>query len=272
MNILQSLLYGLVSGISEFLPISSSAHQNLILFLFGVNRYDPLMDVVVYSALLCALLFCCRDIMESIKRERMIYEKNRRTHLSLVRLKDYRLVKDATMPMLILFVICSFIIQDKHSLLIGSLGLLINGIIVFIPVRLMQGNKDSRHMSKLDSVLFGLLVAASALPGISRLGIVTTAATFRGASKIKGMEWALLLCIPAIILLIILNLFALFGGSTIVLSGFFSYVFAFIGAFFGGYFSIFLVRLLTVRSGYSGFAYYCWGAALFMFILYLTIA
>ena len=68
MNWLQSILYGLISGLSEFMPVSSFAHQSILRELFGVNGKDVVQDLFVHLAALVAVIYGCNNLLEQIKR------------------------------------------------------------------------------------------------------------------------------------------------------------------------------------------------------------
>ena len=73
MNWLQSLIYGLVSGITEFLPISSSAHQIILQKMFGQSGADPLQNLLVHLALLFALFTGGRSFIDHLRRQQGPY-------------------------------------------------------------------------------------------------------------------------------------------------------------------------------------------------------
>ena len=138
----------------------------------------------------------------------------------------------------------------------------------------MQGNKDARMMSSADSILIGSVAGLSGLPGISCVGMVTSVSIMRGAERQSALNWAFLLAIPAYIAMIGLDLVSAFSGVGLVpfWSNLLGYILSVAGAYIAGYFAIIFMKFMTVRTGYSGFAYYSIGAALFSFLLYLTVA
>lgn len=273
MNWLQSLIYGLVSGLCEFLPISSHAHQSLLIQLFGVDMRDPLCDMIIHLALVFSLLTGCRSIIEQLRREQKLKLHNHRTHRGTQSLLELRLVKNAAIPMLIGLLLLSYVIKTQTNLLLTAVFFLINGVLLYIPERMMQGNKDARSMSGMDSVLIGSVGALSAFSGISRIGATASVSLARGADRQKALSWGLLLSIPALILLIGLDFIAVVSrfGEINFWGSLFGYLLSAAGAYFGGYIGISFMKFLTVRTGYSGFAYYSWGAALLSFLLYLTV-
>ena len=270
MNWLESILYGLISGITEFLPLSSYGHQQIFMHLCGENTRDPAMDFFIHIALLISIWSFSRPIMVQINRDRRASKKSaiRNTRL----LMDHRFIQKAIIPMLILYLVLYYIFSSFSGVLTVSIGLLINGIILFLPTRVLSGNKDSRLMSPLDAVLLGLSGALSAFPGVSRIGTMISFSTMRGAERKNALQWALLLSMHAIGVCAIIDLINLFAGVGISSWGsLFNYISAGVIAYFGGYLGINFIRFISEKQNNSILAFYSWGASLFAFIIYLTV-
>lgn len=273
MNWLQGILYGFVSGLSEFLPISSNAHQRILMHLFGVEVIDPVRNLVIHIALLFSLISACRTMFEQVRRDAKIQQRTSRRAMRQSRIAlDIKLVKAAAFPLMIGMIVLTYFTGVKPDLMIVSAFLLINGIILFIPDRMLQANKDVRAMSGLDSLLIGVAGALSGFCGISRTGSMMSAAVARGADRQNALTWVLLLSAPALILMSAMDMFGIFTVSTDInfWGNFLSYLLSGISAYAGGYISVMLLKFFTANSGISGFCYYSWGAALFTFIVYLT--
>lgn len=274
MSLLQSVFYGLISGFSEFLPVSSQAHQAILLRLFGADVREPLRDLLVHISVLLALLTGCRAMISRIQREKSLLSRGRRGRRNITASTyELRLVRSATLPMLLVLLIYISTRTMESSMTALALFLTINGIILIIPEHCRQANKDARSMTGFDGILIGIFGGLSALPGISRIGAITSYGLLRGADKQCVINWALLLSVPALVLMSIVDLiFAFVSGvgpiSFVIICG---YILSAAAAYLGAYLSIIFIRFLTVRSGYTGFAYYCWGAALFAMILYLIV-
>lgn len=273
MNWLESIIYGLVSGVAEFLPISSRAHQDLLLMLFGESGHDPFRDFLVHGAMLAAIISGCRAMLEQLRRESNARLHSRSMYNRSRVLQEVRLLKNALLPLVIGILVLTYSVASKSNMLYVALLLLINGIILFIPDRMIRANRDARSMSGLDSFLMGAFGALSALPGFSRVGCTTSVAVCRGADQRKALDWALLLSIPALALLMLIDIFGMFSfvGIASFWSNFLGYILSGAGAYIGGHLGIMLIKFLIVRTGLSDFSYYCWGAALISFILYLIV-
>jgi len=274
MTLLQSIVYGLISGVTDFFPVSQQAHQALVLQIFGLSQRQPLKDLFVHIAIVLALLLACASSISRLRRDLRLSSRTagKRSRVYDMRGQyELRLLRSAVLPMLAGILIYFATDKLEGSMAWISLLLLINGVFILIPEHMRHGNKDARSMSGLDSLLIGICGLLSALPGISRVGTVLSVCSMRGADRQHALNWALLLSIPALLMLSLYDLISMFivgtgVGSFIDIVG---CLLAAIGAFIGSYLSISIMRNLTVRTGYSGFAYYSWGTALFTFILYL---
>ena len=268
MNLLQSILYGFVSGLSEFMPASSHAHQQIMEELFGCQS-DPVKNLFIHIAVLLALYFGSRSLFDAVLRERRISSRRSR-RAAVNRDYVYPFVRTASITLIIAYSSITYIWGQSYSLITVAVLSLINGIILFVPDRLIQSNKTAQHMTTFDSMLTGLLGALSAFTGLSRIGVSNAYAIARGASRQHAYNWTLLISFPAIVLMIILDTISMFTGALpITFIGVLGYFLAAGFAYLGAYLSISLMKFLSVKVGFSAFSYYSWGMALFTFILYL---
>lgn len=274
MSFIESLIYGLVSGLAEFMPVSTQGHQALMLRLFGLGVREPGRDVFVHIGILLALVSACRTMFNHVlTKQRVTVNTRRGRRVERRSTYDLQLVKAAVVPMILgLF---GYLAVRKLEGNMAWLAVLfaINGIFVMVPEYTRRGNKDGRFMSGWDSIALALFGALSALPGISRNATMHFYCTLRGADRSHSLNWFLLLSVPALILFIlfdIVNLFVLPLGTVTFIS-FLWYLVSAVAAFCGAHLSISLLRYLSVHMGYTGFAYYSWGAAMFSFVLYLIV-
>lgn len=272
MNWLQSILYGFLSGFAEFLPVSASAHQLLFMEVFGMGA-GPILDLCVHVAALLSLIIGCRTLLSSLRKEQANYRRAaqlRRRRGNTNTSYEMRLIKTATITMVIILFLRSVADKQIHTLYL-ILFLILNGIFLILPEHMRQANKGAQHMSGLDGILMGISGALSALPGISRNGSIVAFAVIRGADRQCAVEWALLLSIPALVVLAGMNVFEVFsvGVGVISFSILLNCILSAAAAFAGGLIGIRMIRFLAVRLDFSAFAYYSWGVALFTFVLYL---
>ncbi|MBO5952664.1 MAG: undecaprenyl-diphosphate phosphatase [Oscillospiraceae bacterium] len=276
MRFLESILYALVSGLTEILPVSSFAHRAILLRLFGADGEMPILGFSVHAGILLGLFFETRNLLRRLQKEHqlsLIPKRRRRRHPDIQSVMDISLIKTACIPLLLAFLLYPRTLQWRGQLHLVALFLIMNGLILHFPVYLPQGNKDSRSVTKLDALLFGAGSALSMLPGISRIGAFSSVAVARGVDTQQALKWSLLFSYPALLGYICFDIYGLFAsgfagvGFLVFLQGIVCTAAAFVGARL----AIILVRFISVRAGLFGFSYYSWGAALFAFILYMTI-
>lgn len=272
---LESLIISLVSGFAEFLPISAQAHQSMLLVLFGEDGNTAALKLVIHIAALLALLLHTKEEIASLYRELKLASvpmRRRKRQPDQQSVLDVAHIRFSSYLLIAAFLFYPLTIPWQNDLSKVAVFLLANGILLYIPQHVPNGNKDSRSMTKLDGLFMGLAGGASVLPGVSRIGAVASANILRGADAKNALKWALLFSIPALSFLIGFDIYTVVTQG-IAVSGIFAAVQCLLCgavAFTGAYFAIIFARFLAINAGFSGFAYYSWGAALFSFILYLT--
>ena len=270
----ETLIYGLVSGLCDILPVSAQAHRMLLLKLYGENADLGLMRLFIHVSIIGAVYFHCQPHIVRIlraKRLSRVPKRRRKRPLDTKSLMDYSLWKTMLIP-----VILSFFLYGKAQSLSAHLVwvavfLLLNGLILYIPQFLPGSNKDSRTLSRVDGLLMGLGGAASILPGISGLGAAVSVASICGVERGYGLTMALLMNLAVLAGQIVFDVMAVAKLGLIGLSfgNILSCLLAGIAAFAGAYAGIRLLTNLVKDRDYTVFAYYCWGAALFTFVLNL---
>lgn len=267
---LESIIYGLVSGFAEFLPISSRAQQSLFFKLLG-KEWDPISSLAVHIGMVLAVLFSCTNYISKLSRERRIAatpRAKRKRQPELKAMLDLRLLRIAGVPLVLFFAAYPFVRFAGDQLWLLALAMIVNGILLFLPPYFPSANKDSLTLSGWDGFLIGAGCGLGVIPGISWLGGALTTAQLRGADRRYALDFVLLLAIPATVLWIGFDIYGIATAAQLQFH-LLKFLIAGAAAFGGGCAGIFCMRFLSVRSGFSGFSYYCWGAALLALILYL---
>lgn len=274
-DLLYKFVYALFSGFTEFLGVSAPPHQLVYESMTGVSQSDAVLTFMIRLGALAAVVFCCRTRLQRLMRERRLAALSRRRRNrqpDIVALLDMRLLKTAVVPLLISVLFYKRAGQwiDHVSLL--ALTLLLNGILLFIPRLLSQGNKDGRSVSRLDGILIGLAGVLAAIPGFSRVGAMVSAAAARGVDRGYALDIALLLSIPVLLGLLVFDAYAVITAKLAIgVVAFLVYLLLGAVAFAAAWAGITFMRYLSVKAGFTGFSYYSWGLALFSFILYLMV-
>ena len=272
LNWLESLLYGIISGLTEFLPVSSLAHQAVFRTLFGWEYLAILQFFVRLGVCTAAIISNLPLIKRFIKEQRIqaIPKKRRRRQPDFGTMMEIRVLRTATAVMLLSFFVYGFTANLYERLWLLAIFIGINGALLYLPQYLPGANKQAQSLSGLDAALIGVGAGFGILPGISRIAGSLYVALVRGADRKYAVNLAFLLVIPGLIGLLIFEGIAVIT-SGVAISGFLilKCVTAAVAAFFGGCWAMALVRFMAVKVGFSGFAYYCFGLALFTLILYL---
>lgn len=274
MSIIESIIYGFVSGIAEFLPVSSRAHQILLRYIFGVDSRNFLQEFLVHIGLLVSIIVGCRETLSRLRREQKALSLTRHRNKRSLDPKSYydiKLLKTAAIPLIIGLFLTPATIKMDNNLLAIMAFLIVNGFVLFVAEHTQRGNRDSRTMTGLDGIVIGILGSLSVFPGISRTGMISAYTSARGADSENATSWAFLLGIPATAFFVCFDIYGMItiGAGVISISILAGYILAGISAFCGGYISISLFRAVLNHTGFSQFAYYSVGAAFLTFILYL---
>lgn len=272
-GLFQNMIFALIAGFSEFLPVSAPAHYSLYQYLTGI-RIEPILLLAAHIGCLMACVFGCRKKLKHMRIEKKMserYKKGKRKGAPVL-LADHALLNAAVVPVVLGYLVLKGPASRVQTIGILALMLLINGIIMFIPRFVSQGNKDGRSLSRLDGLLMGLGNALGVIPGFSRLGCSSSMALLRGADRNYAVDNSLLLSIPAFLVMICFDIYATITAG-LAFNGAVLLMFLLVGsiAFGCGYLMIALLRLFSSKTDLSVFAYYSWGLALFAFLLHLVI-
>lgn len=274
MSLLENILYGLVSGLTEFIPVSGRGHQSLLHYLFGVNTRLSLQDLLVHIGILLSVFVASRDYIDRLRWEQKAAATPRRNRSHRMDSKNYydlRLLKSTVIPMLLGTILLNLFLNTENNLLTLMWLLIVNGAVLLLAEHARQGNRDAKTMAGIDGIIMGIATAAAALPGLSGTGLTLSYTTARGADIQKATSWVILLVIPVTIFALCGDMFYIFingfGDVSVlmiigsILSGF--------AAFCGSFVGISILRLLAANSNVFQFSYYSFGLALLSFMLYL---
>ena len=272
----QSVIFGVISGLSDVLPVSSQAHKAMMLKLFGQNEEHPLLRLFIHIAILAALYYSCSNHILRITRQlrlSRIPKKKRKRPLDVRTIMEFKLLRMMVIPALLGLLAYNRVADLGTKLQVTAIFLVLNAVILFLPSLLPTGNKDARSMSALEGLLIGLGGAASVLPGISAVGASTAVASVCGAERSFALNLSYLMHMVLTIALIGFDFAALFatGLGTVTGGVLITYVLAAAAAFGGAYAGIKAMRMLAVNIGYTVFALYSIGAAMLSFMLYLMV-
>lgn len=238
MNLIQAALLGFVQGLTEFLPVSSSAHLVLFQsFMPGFTQPGLLFDVVLHGGTLVAVIWYFRK------------------HLLNLSPKMASLLILGTIPAGLAGVFLNDFFEGLFTST-RTLGyeLIFTGFINLAIDRWQNNKQEKKEPSFIDSLIIGIFQAIAIIPGISRSGATIFGALFRGVKKEDAAIFSFLLSIPAIGGAIVLEAVDVKSVSDINLM---NYLVGFIISLIVGYLSIKVLLRFIVENKFKYFAYYC---------------
>ncbi len=271
---LQSILYGLLSGLMDILPVSAQAHQALLLKFFGISSDMAMMNFMIRLGIFAALYISCRSQLVRMSRARAmskIPKRRRKRPLDTRSLMDLSMLKTMLIPAILGLFLYRYTIDWASNLLLTAVFLTLNGLVLYVPQFLPTGNRDSRTLSRVEGLLMGLGGTAAVLPGVSAIGVSTSIGSVCGVERSYSLNMALLMDMALTLGFLIYGLLELFSGGVGVLTFaiFLRYLLTALTAFGSAMLAIRLLRHMAANQGFSLFGLYCFGLALFTFILYL---
>ena len=256
-----AIVLGLVQGVAEFLPISSSGHLSLLQYFFGMEEPDALYNILLHFATLLAVCVVYRgDIIDMIVeffrgaaalfsrpggRERGNPPEARRLVLLLVL---------GTLPLFLVLPIEDFVEELGASPVFVSVMLLVTGCILFLSDRCGGGRKNGRTATVKDVLLVGLAQGAATIPGLSRSGTTISAGMALGFERNFAVRFSFLLSLPAVLGATLLKVVKVAGAGEIDMNLLPMYLTGMAVAGVVGYFSISLVKLLASKGKFGMFA------------------
>lgn len=243
---LTAALWGLVQGLTEFLPVSSSGHLVLIPALLGIDEPDLATTALLHVGTLVAVVWFYRSDIAGLVREPRSEHSKRVWGLLVIGTVPAAVV-GLTLdgPIEIIFSEPSYV----------AFALIATGLVLALGLLFQPGERTLEEGRPGDAIVVGLAQALALIPGISRSGTTITAGLVQGFSRLEAARYAFLLGVPAIAGA------GLLQGIELVDSGGFepTLLVGVAVAAITGYFAIdALVRLLG-RSGLAPFAIYCIG-------------
>ena len=243
MTILESIISGLVQGITEFLPISSSGHLVLLHNFFGITEPNMLFDVLLHFATMLAVLVYFREDITSL-----VTFKNNKVIFYIV---------IGTIPA----VLAGLFFEDRIEEIFNSpqkvfYMLIVTSLVLSIGQLMLWLKKKTEELNWKNSLLIGVFQAMALIPGISRSGTTVTAGLIAGINKEAVFKFSFLLSIP-IILAATLYKIVLSDIGGLVGTDIVNYTAGMLSAFFIGLISLKILWQIIKRERLYIFAIYC---------------
>ncbi len=264
MSIFSAIILGVIQGVAEFLPISSSGHLAIAQNLFGIKlegSTDGTFDILLHLGTLFAVFVAYwPDIVDMIKEFflgiRDIAKKSTPVPVPPNR-RMILLIIIGTLPLFLILPIKDYIEGLSANTVVVGAALLVTGVLLFFSDRHNQGKKNASTVRLRDVAIIGVAQAFATMPGISRSGTTVSVGCYLGLDRRFALRYSFLMSIPAILGANILNLKDCIetGVDPALIP---AYISGMVTAAVLGYLSIRLLKLVTEKGKFGAFAYYCW--------------
>jgi undecaprenyl-diphosphatase len=277
MTLLMSILLGLVQGIAEFLPVSSSGHLSILQNLFGLQYSEEnnlFFDVLLHLGTLVSICVTYRKDLRKMFSDTAGFLRDwHNGEYDELRLKPsvrtVALIIAGTLPLLVAAPFSGRLTPLFSKTWLIGLMLIITGALLSIANRIaVSGGKSGKTATIKDAFIIGLSQAVALIPGLSRSGTTIAVGLARGLKRDFSVKFSLLLSIPAVLGSFIITLLsALKQGIDLKLIP--MYITGAVVAAVVGFFSIRILRNIMTSGRMRALTYYCW--ALGALTLILTI-
>ena len=196
MSIFHSIISGLIQGLTEFLPVSSSGHLVILPWLFGWKEHPLTFDIILHSGTLCAIIIYFRREWVKILREGFLSIKEMSLKGSIEK-KLFWYIIIASLPGIIFGGIFGKGIEDYfRNPMSVALILGIFGLVLYISQVYGKKNKSLGDVTLFASLLIGFSQMLAIIPGVSRSGITISAALILGMNRESSVRFSFLLGAP----------------------------------------------------------------------------
>jgi undecaprenyl-diphosphatase len=274
LDLLQAIVLGIVQGLTEFLPISSSGHLRIVPAFAGWEDPGAAFTAVIQLGTMAAVVLYFREDLVRIARAWLasLRDRSRRSELD-ARLGWYLIL--GTVPIVIFGVAFSHQIETgaRDLYLIGT-TLIVLGALLLVAEKVARRERDLSSITRRDAIVVGFAQALALIPGVSRSGATITAGLFLGMDRVAAARFSFLLSIPAVVLSGVYELRDVVSGTAEGAVGIGPTAVATVLAFVSGYLSIaFLLRVLVTHTTAVFVAYrVALGAAVLALVATGTIA
>ena len=277
MDIWSAIFLGIVQGLAEFLPISSSGHLSVLQNLFHMNSLEEghlFFDVLLHLGTLVSIFICYWSDIKAIVREVFIVLRGGRTVTGerisgpLPAARLFLMLVIATLPLVLIVPINGLIEELYYQSWFIGVAFMLTGCLLFVSDKMTPGHKTEKNMRIRDALIIGCCQCVATIPGLSRSGTTIIAGIATGLDRGFAMRFSFLLSIPAVLGANVLSIVDAiregFDASLLPI-----YLVGMLAAVISGIGAILLMKLISRKSKFGFFTYYCWAAGIITLVLSL---
>ena len=255
---LKYLILGIVQGVTEVLPISSSGHVEIAKYLLSIDFVNNILFlIIVNTGSLVTFIFIYRKRLLRLFTSFFVYIFNKAKRLEAK--EDF---------IYVLKIIVAIIPAGIVGILIG---LLLTATVLYCITRSEPFNSKKYKLTWTDIILMGFAQSVALIPGVSRSGMTSSTALKRGSNVDAALDFSFIMYIPVSIGSILLMLIDIVRGEKVAFENnqVSLYLLAFLGAMVATYIAYKLIYSIFKSGKIKYFSYYCFGASAFALLLYI---
>ena len=238
-ELINYIILGMIQGLTEFFPVSSSGHLVLFQDFLKINNEGASAEIIAHFGTLFSILLFYKASFFSAEKDDDFFN-----------IKTIKLLMISTIPAIICGLIFDF--EQFFNYQFVQFSLMANGMLIIL-MSLLK-NSFSLKFNMQSALLLGLFQSIAILPGISRSGMVISSAIMLGLNKDKSIQYCFFMVIPVIVLSIFYELLFSSGFEAINL---FDGLALFVSSFVFGYLSLFFLVKFLKRFDFWWFGLYC---------------
>lgn len=241
------IILGIIQGITEVLPISSSGHLIIFQEIFNIKNNDLTFEIFLhFASLIAIILFLSKPLIKLLKG--LIIYIIKKDHNYYNEFKYFIMLIISTIPIVIFTLIIKLLNISFNKLYIVGFCLIINSVMIYILSK-QKGDKDICNLTYKNALYIGLFQMIGIFPGISRSGSCYLGTSSQKLNKDDSTEYSFFLFIPSVVGAIILEYKNIFSIFSLEQNLFFQYLTAFIITIFTTYFSFkFLLKIIKKQK------------------------
>lgn len=277
MSIWSAIFLGIVQGLAEFLPISSSGHLSVLQNLLHLNSLEEghlFFDVLLHLGTLVSIFICYWADIKGMVREVFIVLRGGRTasgeriRQPLSSARFFLMLVIATLPLVLVVPINDMVEELYYQTWFIGVAFLLTGCLLYVSDKMAPGRKTEKNMRIRDALIIGCCQCVATIPGLSRSGTTITAGIATGLDRTFAMRFSFLLSIPAVVGANLLGIVDAIQQD-FDLAQMPVYLVGMLAAVISGIGAIMLMKFIARKSKFGFFTYYCWAAGIITLVLSL---
>ena len=255
MDIFKVIMLGIIQGITEFLPISSSGHLVIFQYLFGINTDQLTLSVFLhFGTIIPVIIIYWEDVKGIIMFKK---EQRRLSWLVLVGIIPTAIIG---------FLFEDYIEGFFSSIQIVGYMLLVTGLLIYLTEHISNVKFKLSEMKEHNAIIVGIAQGLAVIPGISRSGSTIVSSLLQGLDRESAAKFSFLVSVPVIFGVGLLELKDVLTVGLVKL-GWLDLIIGFIVSAISGYFAIKYLLHILKKGSLVVFSYYCWTVGIIVIFL-----